>query len=66
MTTQDRKNQAKTLFNKIAFIAEVLEENPQERDKHIQPFVEELYNLTKIQNDLGELQVQITFPPLKK
>ena len=55
MTTEERKNRVSFLFKQIAFIAEVLENDPKSRDEHIKPLSEELWAITQVQESLHEL-----------
>lgn len=47
------------LFNSIAFLAKVHEDDPVKRDEKIAPLVEYLHQITKYQEALGELPNQI-------
>jgi hypothetical protein len=51
----ERKSRVDLLFNQIAFIAEVKENDPQLRDELIKPMSEALWAITQEQEKLHEL-----------
>lgn len=54
LTPQQRKNRVELLFKKIAFIAESTKDKIT-RDKLIKPLAQELWQISKKQLELGEL-----------
>lgn len=54
MSAEDRKRRVDFLFKKIAFIAESIKDIDK-RDAKIKPMADELWAITKVQWDNGEL-----------
>lgn len=55
MSAEDRARRVSFLFQKIAFIAESFKNNIKTRDEKIKPMADELWAITKVQWDNGEL-----------
>lgn len=55
MSAEERKSKVDLLFKKIAFIAELSKDDKPNRDKLIKPLADELWAITQVQEQNGEL-----------
>jgi len=55
MSAQDRTNRVAGLFSRIAVIATVYKDDIKTRDQKIKPMADELWAITKVQWENGEL-----------
>lgn len=55
MTPSQREERVRELFRLIAFLAEFLDYTKNDISKNIEPMVKELWALTQLQEQLGEL-----------